>query len=116
VVLEGSPLFTRYANQADCNYQGVGGLVLGLARERLTTVTGIQAVVTRQGFSQTVQIDTDPAYGWVVKVDNKPNRLTYTIQLLSREGAQLSPPVTIRFPGTCENNLALVSFAQRRPF
>jgi hypothetical protein len=63
-----------------------------------------------------VPIDTDPAFGWLVKVDNKVNALRYTVELRSRDGVSISRAVNVTFTSDCTQNLAIVNFGQTRPF
>jgi hypothetical protein len=112
-----TPALTKYVGAPNCDYQGVGGLVFGLQAERLTTESGVQAFVSADtGFSQAVPIDTDPTYGWLIKLDNKVNRQTYSVILRSADGTAISRPVAVVFTGDCNQNLALVNFFQARPF
>jgi hypothetical protein len=113
----GTPVLSQYAGREACQFQGIAGLVLGLQKERLKPTTGIRVQITSSsGFSQTVDIDTDPTYGWIVKLDNKPNRLTYEVQLITANNLTLSRKVPIQFAGTCDQNFALINFSQTRPF
>ncbi len=68
------------------------------------------------GFSLNVQAGSDATYGFLAKLDNKPNTLAYTVQLLDAQGGALSARVTVTFTGECERNLAFVNFVQIRPF
>ncbi|MFQ3534464.1 MAG: hypothetical protein SNJ58_01170 [Aggregatilineales bacterium] len=108
--------FTRFQNRADCNFQGISGVVFGLQQERLTARVGLQAQVIGNNFARNVPIESDSTYGWVIQVGERPRRATYRVQLLSREGVILSPAVSVQFDGNCERNLAQVDFTQIRPF
>jgi hypothetical protein len=103
--------------QFNCDFQGIGGLVIGVQQDRLTTATGITAFVSGvTGFSQSIPIDTDPLWGWLVPVDNKTNSLTYTVELRNAFNEPISPQVRVTFPNDCNRNLALINFTQQRPF
>jgi hypothetical protein len=108
---------TRYAGATDCNFQGIAGLVFDLQKERVKTAAGLQVIITSAGgFNQTVPIDTDLTYGWLVQVAGSPDSTTYTVVLLSPEGAQLSRKIKVVFTADCNENLALVNFSQTRPY
>ncbi len=112
-----TPVLTRYAGVTTCNFEGIGGLVFGLQKERMNTATGLQVMVTSAGgFNQTVPIDTDPVSGWLVQVAGNPNDTTYTVVVLSPTGAQLSRKIRVTFTADCNGNLALVNFSQTRPY
>jgi hypothetical protein len=112
-----TPVLTHYAGAANCNFQGIGGLVFGLQKERLNTATGLQVVITSAGgFNQTIPIDTDPVYGWLVQVAGSPDNTTYTVVLLNSDGAELSRKIKVVFTADCDQNLALVNFSQTRPY
>lgn len=113
--------FTRFENklekaEADCNFQGISGTVLGLRQERLTARVGIQVQVTGRNFTQRASIESGSVYSWLIQVSERPRRASYRVQLLSREGVILSPAVSVQFDGNCERNLAQVDFTQVRPF
>lgn len=118
-VLPPSPSLTsNFVNpSAACNFMGIGGQVYGLNNEALT---GIQISVTSDtGFNQTTISGSNTAMGqsgWLVQVDTKVSPITYTVELKSPQGASLSNKVKVPFPGTCEQNLALINFKQGRPF
>ncbi|MBO9309943.1 MAG: hypothetical protein J7551_09180, partial [Chloroflexi bacterium] len=108
--------FTRFPNREDCAFQGISGIVIGLQQERLTARVGIQVQVTGKNFARRAALGSDPAYGWLIQVGERPRRAAYRVQLLSREDVILSPAVTVQFDGRCERNLAQVDFMQVRPF
>jgi len=103
--------------QQGCQFQGIVGQVAGLEREYLTPASGIIVKITGSGgFSLNLQVGSDPTYGFLAKVDNKPNTLGYGVQLFSAQGVTLSPRYAVTFPGDCTQNLAFVNFVQIRPF
>ncbi|MCC7206502.1 MAG: hypothetical protein IT323_04305 [Anaerolineae bacterium] len=113
------PQFVPYVagGAQDCNFQGVSGLVFDMQLSRLAATSGVQAFVRSDtGFSQAVGIETDPLWGWLIRVDNKTNNLTYFVELRGPNNAVLSPPVRVAFPNDCNRNLAVVNFSQTRPF
>lgn len=113
------PQFVPYISGGaqDCNFQGVSGLVFDMQFARLTAQSGVQAFVRSDtGFSQAVAIESDPLWGWLIRVDNKTNSLTYIVELRGPNNAVLSPSVRVAFPNDCNRNLAVVNFTQFRPF
>lgn len=113
------PQFVQYVagGAPDCNFQGISGLVFDLQLSRLTAQSGVSAFVRSDtGFSQAVAIDSDPLWGWLIRVDNKTNSLTYFVELRGENNAVLSPPIRVSFPNDCSQNMAVVNFSQSRPF
>lgn len=116
-VVPPSPALVKYP--ATCSFQGISGLVLGLNKERLNAKTGILAVVAlkKTGAAEmTSLIDTDPTNGFLIQVGAVVKKQSYTVELRSPKGVPLSEVVTINFPANCDQNLAVVNFAQSRPF
>lgn len=113
------PQFVPYISGGaqDCNFQGISGLVFDMQLSRLTAQSGVQAFVRSDtGFSQAVAIESDPLWGWLIRVDNKTNSLTYIVELRGPNNAVLSPSVRVAFPNDCNRNLAVVNYSQFRPF
>lgn len=113
------PQFVPYVSGGvqDCNFQGISGLVFDMQLARLTALSGVDAFVRSDtGFSQAVAIDSDPLWGWLIRVDNKTNNQTYYVELRGENNAVLSPAVRVSFPNDCNQNMAVVNFSQSRPF
>ncbi len=116
VIQQGTPILRdNFANAAGCNWQGAAGQVVN---ERGEPVIGIVVRVTEVGVRELSTITgTNTFYGpsgWEVPVANAPNTSRYRIELLSG-GVQVSPTVEIVFPGSCQQNLALINYIQTRP-
>jgi hypothetical protein len=116
VLAEGMPQLLKYP-AADCNFQAIAGIILGLDARPLRADTGLEVLITSEtGFNAVTPINTDPTYGFFVKVDQKPNTLAYQVILRTADGTALTNPVTVNFPGTCEQNFALLNTRQTRPY
>ncbi len=118
-VLPPSPSLTsNFVNPgAGCNFMGIGGQVYDMNNQPLP---GIQISVTSDtGFNQTTISGSNTTMGqsgWLIQVDTKVSPITYIVELKSPQGVSLSNKVRVSFPGTCEQNLALINFKQGRPF
>ena len=104
------------ANTAGCNWQGVGGSVIGL--NGLEVTQQYQVRVRGNGLERTVLTGSNTFYGttsgWEIALDNAISRRTYEIRLESTFGTDLSPWFLVEFPGDCNANAAIVRFQQNR--
>lgn len=112
-----APQFIANTNSLACAWQGIGGQVLDLAgqaylNQLVVEVSGggLPTAITRDTGSNTL---FGPS-GFEIQVANGINTATYFVKLKSRFGSDVSAPVQITFPGTCEGNLALINFTQLR--
>ncbi len=118
-VQAGTPVLTPNTDAVTaCAFQGIRGLVYDMNGNPLA---GLQIAVTNDsGFNQNTVTGSNPALfgqgGWQVQLGTAPNNLTYSVELRSNEGVPLSDKVKVTFPNSCDKNLALVNFAQTRPF
>jgi hypothetical protein len=117
-IQQGTPLLRdNFVNiGAGCNWQGVAGLVTDQTGAHLQ---GIEVHVSGDGFAEIAALSgTNPGYGasgWEVMLASAPNTGRYQVSLWSST-TQISPVVTIVFPGSCQQNLALINFVQTRPY
>lgn len=105
------PIYRDAFAHPGCEWQGIGGQVNGPNGP----LPGITLKVTLpDSTTQTAVTGTAPSYGqsgYEIAVGNAPAPGTYQIQVVGADGTTpLSGPITIQFPGTCEQNLALVNF------
>ncbi len=108
-------IFTRnFANNAGCNWQGIGGQVLDLNGEPLLDM---QVRVVGAGGTEKFAISgSNILYGeagWEIPLNSYPTNNSYLIELYSQDRTRISPQFTVTFPSDCDSNLALVVFEQR---
>jgi hypothetical protein len=104
----------NFANTAGCAWQGIGGQVFDI---NAAPLNGLGLHVFGNNIDTIVQSGTNSLYGgggWEVPVDNKINNGTYFVELQSAVGTVISPRITVTFPGSCDQNLAMVYFKQVR--
>lgn len=110
-------IFTRNTfNTAACQFQAVGGQVLGLSDAGLD---GIQVFVFGAGIDRVTTSGFNTAYGpggWEIPVDTTINNNTYSVELRTSIGTAISDRIEITFPSNCDENIAIVQFEQTRPF
>lgn len=111
----------NFANpSAGCSWQGIGGQVRDLNGNEITG--NFQVRVFNSEIDRTVAIGTNSLYGpvsgWEVVVDSVVNNKLYFVQLetASQRPTVISPRVEVVFPGTCDQNAAIITFIQTRPF
>jgi hypothetical protein len=112
-----SPIMREnYGNTLGCSWQGLAGLVTTDVGE---PVIGIQVRVETDGGAPLATLSGTSLFygpsGWELTLGNQPVNAVYRVSLWSGN-EQLSPTVTIVFPGTCQENLATINFIQTRPF
>jgi hypothetical protein len=112
-------LTTNFANpSAGCAWQGIGGSLLDLNGNPLTG--NFQVRVFNNQFEETATIGSNTLYGevagWEVKVADQVIERPYFVRLETINNVPISPDIQVVFPGTCEQNAALVTFIQTRPF
>ena len=117
IVQQGTPLMREnYANPSGCNWQGIAGQVI---TDRGEAVLGVQVRITMPDASEQFTITgTNTAYGpsgWEVGVAAAPTTDSFQVQLIGTDGAPVSSAVQVAFPGSCQENLALINFVQTRP-
>ncbi len=102
-------------NERGCAWQGLAGLVTTARGER---VEGVLVRVRDEAGSELSTLSgTHDVYGpsgWVVALGEEPREARYWVDLWAN-GVQVSPTVEVRFPGTCQGNLATLNFVQTRP-
>lgn len=106
----------NFANEAGCNWQGIGGQITTPQNEPLL---GVEVRVSGPLIGTVgVLSGTNSFYGpagWEVVVGDAPNNFPYQVSLWAN-GVQVSPIVEITFPNSCQANLATVNFIRTRPY
>lgn len=106
----------NFGNPAGCNWQGIAGLV---TTDQGEAIAGVEVRVRGDNMAELSTLSgTNLAYGpsgWEVQVATTPNNGRYFVDLWVA-GKQVSPTVQIVFPGSCQQNLAMVTFIRTRPF
>lgn len=116
-------LARNFANSAQCAWQGIGGQVVNLTG---TPFVGNLVVHVYNNQTDTrVPIGSNSFYGttgpnaetsgWEVKVGDAVNSLLYFVELESQNGTQVSDTVQVQFSGSCDANVAVITFVQTRP-
>lgn len=115
----GLVLQSNVTNTLGCNWMGIGGRVLDVNGFDLTT-RQFQVRVFGNGIEEVRNTGSFTTFygltGWEVQVADAPANLTYLVRLETPQGTQISPDIQVTFPGTCEQNLAVVTFLQTRNF
>jgi uncharacterized protein YraI len=110
-----APQFTH--PELGCNWQGIGGQILGLYGEPLTGFTiRVEGVTDPSLLVQTVSgsSQTYGPSGWEIKLADYPNSHVYRVTLY--EGPRrVSDPRQVSFPGDCSRNLGIMNFNQLTP-
>ncbi len=112
----GTPtLRNNFANAQGCNWQGFGGQVID---QNGDPVIGVQVRISSAASGDMFTLSgTNSAYGpsgWEMAVGTEAVPGTYRVQLWVANQGELSPSVEITFPGSCDQNLALVNFVRTR--
>lgn len=113
------PAFTQNTfNSAGCAWQGIGGQILGVNEQ---PYTGPQLVVhvysAQQDFAR-VFTGTNSAYGAagfeIAVAQGTIPGVVYFVDLETVNGTRVAPTVQVVFPGTCDRNVAILTFIQLR--
>jgi hypothetical protein len=115
---EGTPALTSNLNTAiGCSFQGVAGQVYDMANgPALNLTVKVTSVSGFTGSAPTGSNQSFGASGWQVQTGAQPTNESFQVQVMSNTGVPLSPPVTVTFPGSCDQNLGLINFFQTRPY
>lgn len=115
--LQSEPVFTSNLNASGCAWQGIGGQVLDLQGNAYAN----QLSITVMGGGLPSEISatngTNSLYGaggYELQIANSINTQTYLVQVVTQFGTPVSDVIQVTFPGTCEGNLALLTFQQSR--
>lgn len=111
---EVSPQYLQnFANNAGCNWLGIGGEVLDL---NLNPVTGSYRVhVWDNGVDTRVNVGGAPAYGpsgWEVFLGDAPRVQDHNVQLETANGTAVSQVYRVQTRASCNQNLVLFTFVQ----
>lgn len=106
----------NYANPAGCAWQGIAGQA---TTQRAEPVLGVlvRARDLTTGAELSAMTGTNPFYGpsgWEIVLSTQVTTRSYALSLWA-QGMQVSPEVTIVFPGSCQQNLATINFILTRP-
>jgi hypothetical protein len=109
--------FQQNTSAVGCQYQALGGNVVGMdgleyPRQLQVRVIGPNFERERVTGSST---QYGPVSGWEVPLGTQPIPGEFVVRLESLGGTQLSPDIRVMFPGTCEQNIAIVQFQQTKP-
>ncbi|MBN1285463.1 MAG: extracellular solute-binding protein [Anaerolineae bacterium] len=102
--------------QLGCAWQGVAGTMRSMDGQPMTRV--IMVHVRGSGLSVFVVAGTAEDHGpggWEVTVGSEAAPDTYHVTLMHTNGELLSETFRVRFPGSCEGNLARLDFVQVKP-
>lgn len=116
-VLENGEVTARaYTGAERCEFLGVAGQVFNQNGE---PVVGIPVVVEGDEFFENLVLTgSAPRYGqsgYEVRLNDAPIEATFTVQLWSDTGFQISEPVAIETTESCEENLIIVNFVATQP-
>ena len=115
--LNGEIRFQQNTSSVGCQFQAIGGNVTGMdgleySRQLQVLVVGPTIERERVTGSST---QYGPVSGWEVPIGTQPLAGEFVVRLESLAGTQLSPDIRVQFPGTCEQNVAIVPFVQTKP-
>ncbi len=98
-----------------CDWQGITGQVLNL-EETLTGEAIVQVRILSTDEETTVTVgnnlDLGDDYNWAIQLGDDLTNNVYFLRLETITGDILSPMARVVFDGTCDNNLAIIIFAQ----
>ncbi|GAB4512415.1 MAG: hypothetical protein OHK0046_11890 [Anaerolineae bacterium] len=107
--------FTQNTNtSAGCAWQGIAGSVLD--GNNLEIAGQYQVRVFNETMEQVAPAGSNSFYGtrsgWEIPLENGVSQTRYFVRLETTLGTQISRDVEVIFPGTCQENLAIVRFVQ----
>jgi len=112
------PVFQANTNSAGCAFQAVAGNLLGL--DGLEITRQFQIRVIGPDVDRVRLTGTDTRYGassgWEAPVANGIVAAQYFVRVESLGGTPLTQDIAITFPGTCEQNIAVITLRQTKPF
>ncbi len=102
----------------NCNWQGVAGTVFD-SQDVPTGNDQFQVRVLSSGEDVVVPVgdnlELGDSYNWAIRVSNIPNSDIYFLRLETLAGEAISPMARVIFNNSCQENLAVVNFAQIIP-
>ncbi len=108
-------VFAPNANDQGCNWASIAGSVSDLVDAPLD---GYGIRVRGDNLDETIFSGATQSFGpggFELFLNGAPSAATYTVQLLSPQGAPLSAEYPVTTRATCEENVALISFIQIQP-
>ncbi|MCB9453743.1 MAG: hypothetical protein H6672_20120 [Anaerolineaceae bacterium] len=109
-------IYVPNAGEKGCNWLSIAGSVTDTAGQ---PVAGLGVRVQGNGLDETVGTGGALNYGpggFEMPLGEAPGIGTYTVQLLSIQGAPLSEVYTVATRDTCDQNVAIISFVQVRGY
>lgn len=110
----------NFANSAGCNWQGIGGQVLSFDgsdyRNSNLVVRAFKS--SSEALDRTAKIGSNTLYGntgWEIALETGITDDVYFVQLETINGSKISPTYQIKFPASCDQNVAVLNFIQTRP-
>jgi hypothetical protein len=100
------------ANDQGCNWSSIAGTVTDING---VTLDGYGIRVRGDSLDETVFTGATQTFGpggFELFLNGTPAEATYTVQLLSPQGAPLSQEIIVNTRATCEENVAVISFMQ----
>lgn len=114
VLLNEGAVYIPNANDQGCNWSSIAGTVTDLNGAPLD---GYGIRVRGEGRDETVFTGSAATFGpggFELFLNGVPTEAEFTVQLLSPQGAPLSQEYPVATRATCEENVAVLSFAQIR--
>ena len=112
--LLGEVAYQAHPNE-NCDWQGIAGSVVNL-EDTLTGTAILQIRVLSTDDEMTVivgdNLGLDVSLNWAIELGDTLTTNVYFLRLETITGDILSPMARVVFDGTCDNNLAVVRFAQ----
>ncbi|MEO1645869.1 MAG: hypothetical protein AAFR67_11820 [Chloroflexota bacterium] len=115
--LQSEPQYTSNINASGCTWQGIGGQILDLNGNAYSNPLTIRVVGGGLPAAREATSGSNTLYGnggYEVQLANGINTQTYFVQVFTSLGTPVTEQVQVTFSGTCEGNLALLTFQQTR--
>lgn len=116
--LQNDPQYTSNINASGCTWQGIGGQILDLNGNAYSSPLTIRVVGGGLPSAREATSGSNTLYGnggYEVQLANGINTQTYFVQVFTSLGTPVTEQIQVVFPGTCDGNLALLTFQQTRP-
>ena len=103
-------------NTLGCNWQGVGGQVVDLSGNPVTSSLQVHVFDAEGSVDRIVRVGSSTLFNgqasWEVTVASAINNRTYFVELQTTIGTVVSPTYNYQFPQDCNRNAAIVNFRQ----
>jgi len=111
--------YAQNPRQEGCNWQSIMGAVVDQKNQPIKGlaihVTGGSDNIDAMRYSGADSPDLGPS-GFEIPLGLKPQQAKYNVQLLNKSGEPLSDQVTVETHASCDQNVILVVFEQKRPY